>query len=602
MVQSKGPSGLNETPSTAFVAQARFLVSTARPHRAGLLLAALLALIGSCAALAVPLGLRLLLDTVLEGNAGASAVSLFSFALLGLYFLRSVSTATGSYVLALIGERITMRLRERLYETLHRQRISFFGDQPLGDLISRLTNDISAIQGITTQTLIPTLIYGIRLIGAVSIMLVLNWRLALIVLLVGPVGGILSRLFGNRLRLFARDVQDQLAKVTSVAQEALRAIRTVKMFGRSEHELARYRAGLRSLFNSSRRSIGVGATYVGLIEFVSGAVFVVLFWYGGLEVLSGRLTAGDLAAFLLYGQEVAGAAAALAGVFTGVQAALGATERVRNLMDAPPPARDAPGSAPIENLRGAVTFSGVSHAYETGKPVLRDISFTVAPGEIVAIVGASGTGKTTLLNLLARFYDPTEGRIFVDGRDLQTISIHSLRHSLAVVPQDIELFSTTVRENIRYGRVNATGDEVEQAANDAHVLEFMSDLPDGLDTKVGEDGMKLSGGQRQRIAIARAFLRNAKIILFDEATSSLDGVSEKAVHDAMLRMRREAAVLMVAHRLATVKAADRIIVLAGGTITESGTHEELLARRGAYWTLARSQLMAEQQYNAGIAS
>ena len=600
-MQSKQPSGLNGKPPTAVAAQARFLISTARPHGAGLLLASLLALIGSCAVLAVPLGLRLLLDTVLEGDAEASAVHLFSLALLGLYLVRSVSTATGSYILALIGERITMRLRERLYETLHRQRIGFFADKPLGNLVSRITNDISAIQGVTTQTLIPTLIYGIRLAGAVSIMLVLNWRLALIVLLVGPLGGILSKLFGNRLRRYARDVQDQLARVTSVAQEALRAIRTVKMLGRSEHELARYKAGLRSLFKSSRQSIGVRAMYVGLIEFLSGAVLVVLFWYGGLEVLGERLTAGDLAAFLLYGQEVAGAAAALAGVFTGVQAALGATERVRELMDAPPPARDAPGAAPIDNVRGEVTFSRVSHAYESDRQVVRDISFTVAPGEIVAIVGASGAGKTTLLHLLARFHDPTEGRILVDGRDVRNVTIQSLRRFLAVVPQDVELFSTTVRENIRYGRIDATGAEVEQAAHDAQVLEFIDRLPDGLDTKVGEDGMKLSGGQRQRIAIARAFLRNAKIILFDEATSSLDGVSEGLVHDTMLRMRGEAAVLIVAHRLATVKAANRIIVLAGGTIVESGTHEELLAKRGTYWTLAKGQLVVAKQL-VGMAS
>jgi len=561
-----------------------------------LLLAALLALIGACAALAVPLGLRLLLDNVLEGDAQASAVSLFSLAILGLYLVRSVCTATGSYVLALIGERITMGLRERLYETLHRQRIGFFANSPLGDLVSRITNDISAIQGVTTQTLIPTLIYGIRLVGAVSIMLFLNWRFALIVLTVGPVGGILSKLFGNRLRRYARDVQDRLAGVTAVAQEALRAIRTVKMFGRTQHELARYKAGLRSLFESSRRSIGVGATYVGLIELTSGAVFVVLFWYGGLEVLSGRLTAGDLAAFLLYGQEVAAAAAALAGVFTGVQAALGATERVRKLMDAPTVVRDAPGAAPIEKVRGKVTFSRVSHAYESGKQVVRDISFTVSPGEIVAIVGASGAGKTTLLHLLARFDDPTEGRIFVDGRDVRTITIQSLRRFLAIVPQDIELFSTTVRENIRYGRVDATIAEVEKAARDAQVLEFMDRLPHGLDTRVGEDGMKLSGGQRQRIAIARAFLRSARIILFDEATSSLDGVSEKAVHDTMLRMRGKASVLIVAHRLATVKAANRIIVLAGGTIVECGTHEELLAKRGTYWALARGQLLAGDKF------
>lgn len=603
MRQSKPVVGPGRVlPTRGAAAQARFLVKISWPHRRAFLIASFLAVIGSFAGLAVPLGFRSLLDTVLEGDSGVSAVDSISLALLGLFFVRSMSSATSAYVLGVVGERITMKLRGRLYETLHRQGVGFYVEQPLGHLISRLTNDVTAIQTAVTQTLIPTLTNSIRLVGATVLMLTLNWRLALIVLLVGPLGGYLSRMFGNRLRFLARNVQDLLATVTSAAQESLRAIRTVKLFGRSEHELTRYEAGLRSLFESARQSVRARATYSGLIELVFGVILVALFWYGGREVLAGRLTAGDLAAFLLYGQDVAGSVGALAGVFTGVLTAFGASERVHELVENPPPARDAPGAMAIENLCGEVSFSRISYAYESGEHVLKDLSFTVAPGETIAIVGASGAGKTTLLNLLARFYDPTHGTVLIDDRDVRSITRQSLRRFLAVVPQDVELFSTTVRENIRYGRLDATDAEVEQAASDANVTEFLDRLPEGLDSKVGEGGMKLSGGQRQRLAIARAFLRGAKIILFDEATSSLDGVSERTVHDAIQRLRGKATVLIVAHRLATLQTADRIVVLADGTKVESGTHEELLAERGTYWTLVRSQLGGGEPLVAGIAS
>jgi subfamily B ATP-binding cassette protein MsbA len=565
------------------------ILSFARPYRRRLAGALVLASLGSLVALVVPLGLRALIDAVFEeGNAGL--LDRLAVGLVLLFVGRAALSFFGQYLLQWTGERVVADLRQRLYAHLHRLSLGFFSKSRTGDLTSRLVGDVASVRTAATQALADLLTQSLALVGSLALMLFLNWRLSLMVLAVVPAVTGAAVYFGRKIRRLARRVQDRLADTTAIAEEALAAVRVVKAFARSGHETQRYARAVDELFEVARRKVLLSVGFRTLVGLLFFGALVGVFWFGGREVLAGRLTAGDLVAFVFYAFNIARSVGVLSGLYTTFNSAAGASERIFELLDEEPDVQDAPDAEALPTVEGRVRFENVSFAYATGGEVLSNIDFTAKPGRTVALVGPSGAGKTTLMGLIPRFYDPQKGRVLVDGTDVRRVTLRSLRRQVALVSQEVRLFGTSLRENIRYGRLDATDAEVEDAARAANAHGFIRRMDGGYDAEVGERGVKLSGGQRQRVAIARALLRRAPLLLLDEATSSLDAASEQAVQEALGRLKAGCTTFVIAHRLSTVQGADRIVVLDEGRLVETGTHAELMARGGLYRDLAAIQL------------
>jgi subfamily B ATP-binding cassette protein MsbA len=549
-------------------------------------------MLGSLIALVVPLGLRELLDAVFQ-EANRTQLDRLTIGLFVLFLVQALVSFGGSYGLRWTGERIVADLRQRLYRHLHRLHLGFFADRRTGDLTSRLTNDVGSIREAVTRALAEMLTQSLSLVGSVVLMVVLNWRLSLIIFLVVPLvtGGAVY--FGRKIRELSRQIQDRLADTTAVAEEALASIRVVQSFGRSAYETERYADAVEKLFDRSKARVLVSALFSSGVGFLFFGALVAIFWYGGVEVLAGRLTVGDLVAFIFYAFNIARSVGGMSRLYSTFNSAAGATERIFRLLDTEPAIQDAPDAVDLSRVEGRVRFDDVTFAYEEGQPVLHEITLEVPPGQTVALVGPSGAGKSTLVGLIPRLYDPQEGHITVDGTDLRDVALRSLRNQIAAVSQEVHLFNASVRENIRYGRLDASDAAVEHAARAANAHGFITDLPEGYEAAVGERGVKLSGGQRQRIAIARALLRDARILLLDEATSSLDSASEAQVQEALDQLVEGRTTFVIAHRLSTVQNADRIVVLDEGHVVQTGTHAELFHRDGLYRDLARLQFETE---------
>jgi len=451
------------------------------------------------------------------------------------------------------------------------------------------TNDVPAMQGLYTSTLVDFVTDTVRFLVTLGVMFAIDWQLTLLALAVLPVFGVALVVFARPVRSIARKVQDSRAAISENLQESLSGVREVKTFTQEEHEGSRLLDVFRKLLGLRvRQSIWQsGSRGVAHLAAVVGVILVV--WFGGLKSIRGELKVGVLIAFINYMVALFGPVHMYMAINNRIQSAMGAAERLFEALDLVPQIADRPDAVALPPVDGRVELEGVHFAYEAGREVLADVTLGVEPGEMVALVGPSGAGKSTLVSLLPRFYDPSSGRVLVDGHDLTGVTQRSLREQVGVVFQDTFLFGTTVRENIRFGRRGATDDEVVAAAKAAHADEFITRLPDGYDTAVGERGVKLSGGQKQRISIARAILRDPRILILDEATSSLDSESEQLVQAALEELMRGRTSFVIAHRLSTVLRADRIVVLDQGRVVDVGRHEELLARGGLYAALYDAQ-------------
>lgn len=561
------------------------------PYKTRFFSAILLVVVGSAIWLTVPLGLRSLLDAVFEQE-NYALLNKLSLGLIGLFLTQAIFTFGGNYHIEWVGERVITDLRNSIYAHLQKLSFSFFANRRLGELTSRLSNDVGSIRVALTDSLPQIITISITMIGSVSLMVVLNWRLSLVIFLTVPVVTVATRFFGKKIRALSKNVQDKLADTTAIAEETLGAIRVVKSFTREEYEINRYRLATEELFATSRHKIvltqifwaGVGLMFMGTL--------VMIFWYGGREVLSSRLSAGDLVAFIVYALNISRSVGQASRLYTAVNTAAGASERLFELQQEKIEQDNKfnkKNSYSRKTIKGRVEFDQLCFSYEDGKQVLDTLNFEINDGQTIALVGESGAGKTTLLNLIPRFFNPTKGEIRVDGVSVNDWDLSNLRSFISVVPQETHLFGTSIYDNIRYGKLDATKTEIEQAAFDANAHEFITQMSDGYQSLIGEKGVKLSGGQRQRIAIARAILRNPSILLLDEATSSLDSVSERQVQQALERLMGNRTTLVIAHRLSTIQHADCILVLERGTLVESGTHEELIYKEGIYANLYELQ-------------
>jgi ATP-binding cassette subfamily B protein len=575
-----------ESPSTT-----RRLLALARPQLPLLAVATVALVISSGLSLVYPQVVRWMVDLVVVGE-DLSLLNQVALVLVVLFLIQSVFTMLRAWLFTVAGERVVRDLRVKLYEAIIRQDMAFFDRGRTGELTNRLASDTTVLQNTVTVNLSMGLRYLIGAVGGSCLLLWMSPFLAIVALAVVPVVAFAAAALGRKIRKLSRKMQDALADSTVVAEETFAGVRTVRTFAREDAEVVRYNEAVSASYRiAATRALAVGSFH-GLAGFAGYAAVAVVVWMGGRMVMTEQMTMGELTAFLLYTLMVAVSLGALAGLYADFMKAIGSSQRVFELIDRVSPLEGSEGPD-LTEVKGAIRLEGVSFAYPARPDVvvLEDLDLELKPGEVVALVGPSGAGKSTVAQLLSRLYDPQSGRITVDGQDIREVSPASLRRQVGVVSQEPMLFATTIADNIRYGRTEASLEQVRAAAEAANALGFVEAFPEGFDTLVGERGIQLSGGQKQRIAIARALLKDPAILVLDEATSALDTESEHLVQEALERLMQGRTTLIIAHRLSTVQGANRVVVLDGGRVQEQGTHGDLMAAKGLYHRLVERQFL-----------
>jgi subfamily B ATP-binding cassette protein MsbA len=576
----------------ADLGQLRRLATFLKPYRMRLSAAIGAVVVAAAMGLVFPLVIGRLVDSALGDTASGdtSTLNRIALLLLGVFTVQALFNYVKQYQLAAVGEGVVADLRTRLYSHLMLLSVKFFESRKTGEITSRLTSDVAVVQATVSSSVAQVASQGLTLIGGVVLLFVISVKLSATVLVVLPLVIGAARFFGKRLERISTAFQDRVAEANAVAEEAIAGIRVVQWFGAERILVDRYSDSIAASYRLALRRARLRALYIPAVQFSVFATISLVLWFGGRLVLQGELSGGELVTFLLYTFTVAGAIGTFSGLYGQLQEALGSTRRIFEMLDEVSDIRDPAEPIDLADVTGTVRFDNVSFAYsDRAGEVLTEISLEASPDEVVALVGPSGAGKSTLVQLIARFFDPTDGALYVDGIDIRDIRVADLRAHMAAVPQDTHLFSGTIAENILMGNAAASPEEVRAAAVAANADEFIAAFPDGYETLVGERGVKLSGGQRQRVAIARALLKDPRVLILDEATSSLDSESEAVVQDALAFLMKGRTTFVIAHRLSTVRDADRILVIDEGRIVEEGTHESLTARGGLYADLSQRQ-------------
>ena len=564
-----------------------------RPYLGRLIAAGFCTVMTAAANLYVPWIVRDVIDKVFQ-NKDSDLLNLISLGIVVIFFARGIFYYGQSYLMNYVGESIVIDVQGIVYRKLMTLSTHFFDTNKLGTIMSYVTNDVAALQGAMVANSIEIITETSVLIGSVGAMVYLDWKLTLFTFCTFPVVLFFMDFFGKKIRKSGHRIQQATADITSILQETLAATRVVKSFVREPYEIARFDQQNKANFYANMKSAKLMGTLSPVIEFIAALGVTAIIWFGGRSVIGGDITAGSLVAFLVYAINISNPIKRIARVLGSIQKALAAAERVFYIMDLTDTIPQKPDAITLPSVEGNVEFRHVSFAYNKGETILHDVSFSAKPGQAIALVGPSGAGKSTVASLLPRFYDVTEGAIFVDGHDVRDVTLASLREQVGIVPQETNLFNDTVYNNILYGRLDATRDEVIAAAKAANADEFIQQLPKGYDTQLGDRGVNISGGQRQRISIARAILKNPRILILDEATSALDTESERIVQEALDRLMVGRTSFVIAHRLSTIQNAAKIIVLDKGSIVEEGTHQQLMAKHGLYAHLHDIQFKENQ--------
>ncbi len=564
------------------------LLSLARPEWGNLVAGTFFLILSSISGLIFPQGIRFIIDEALQGGS-TGKIDRIALIMVAVFFVQGASGALRYVAFTRAGERVVARLREALFESLMTQETAFFDSQKTGDLTNRLASDTTVLQNAVSVNVSMGLRNAAAILGGLTLLFYTSPRLTGLMLLIVPPVALAAMRYGRKVRKLSRDVQDSLAKSTAIAEEALSGIRTVRSFAAERVEVGRFRSAVEESLSLAFRRIRLAATFFGTASFAAYFAGAAVFWYGGRLVVHHEMSVGALTSFLVYTLIVAFSLGSLSDLWADFNRASGASERVFELLDRVPTIRA--GGQRLETVNGLVRWEHVGFAYPArpDMKVLADFSLELSPGEVVALVGPSGAGKSTVSSLLYRLYDPDAGDVTLEGHSLRDLDPEWLRTQIGVVAQEPLLFSTSIGDNIRYGNPAATDEAVERAARLANAHHFISAFPEGYATMVGERGVQLSGGQKQRVAIARAVLKDPKVLVLDEATSALDAESEHQVREALERLMKGRTTLVIAHRLSSVKNADRVVVLEHGKIVQSGTHDALVSEEGLYRRLVERQ-------------
>ena len=565
------------------------------PYKKKIIVGTVFLIAASATNLAVPLYIRNLVDIVMvEKN--LDHLNNIAITISLLFLIQLICQTIHNYLFDVTEKRVISDFRIKLFNHLHKMSVSYFVKRRTGDVMSRMTNDVTTIENIVTDLPATMIQQSIRLLGGIIIIIYMNWKLTFMVLILAPALALFARVFGRKLKTLSTEIQDKLAVSTTILEENISCYQVVKSFVRDQLESRRFSEAIEDSFISARKRVIISAFFGPSIGFIAFSTSLVLLWYGGREVITGHISPGELIAFILYATIIAGPMGSFARMYTRLQEGLGASKRLFELLDTESEVQSLPNAQIMPKISGGIEFDNTCFHYQENREVIKHISFSVKPGQTVALVGPSGAGKTTLIRLLHRFYDPTRGEIRVDGIPLKNVELSSYWKQIGIVPQETILFGDSIEMNIKYAKDGATDEEIIAAAKAANAHSFIMECPEQYKTIVGEKGIRLSAGQRQRIAIARAILKNPSILILDEATSALDNESEVLIQEALERLMQNRTSIVIAHRLSTIHNAEKILVMDDGAIVEFGSHSELMKQKGLYhrlYTLKNLELGAK---------